>query len=68
MNNADRYQKEFDLMMQDLEAEANRRENLDRETAWKTMQKTFTAMANAHGWDDAKRERVKKKLLDELFS
>jgi len=67
MTDANRYQKEFDLMMQELEAEAKRRTDLDRETTWKMMEKSFNAMANANKWTTEHREVVKKRLLDNIF-
>jgi len=62
------YQKDFDRMMQELEAEAKRRANLDREAAWKIMEKAFTAMADAKNWTASQREAFKTRCLDDIFS
>ena len=62
------YQKAYDLMIQEVEAEARRRADLDRDTAWKIVEKSFNAMADAKNWGIAKRQAVKKKLLDDIFS
>lgn len=67
-SNAERYQKDFDLIMQETEAEARRRANLDRDAAWRKLEPSFTAMADAHGWTQEQRERKKQFLLDAMFS
>ena len=66
MNDPNRYQKEFDLMMQELEAEAKRRTYLDRETTWKIIEKSFNRVADTLRWTEEEREARKEKALDLL--
>jgi hypothetical protein len=64
---ANRYQKDFDLLMQELEAEAKRKEDKNRDTAWKGIEKSFNRFADTHALTGQKREEAKKKLLDFLL-
>jgi len=69
MNDAERYQKQFDLMMQELEAEAKRRSNVDRDcrdATWKKFRGHFSKVADAKGWTPEQRETLKQRWLDIL--
>jgi hypothetical protein len=67
MSDADRYQKDFDVLMQEVKAEAERKENADRDAAWKMMEKSFNEFAKSHDLTGQKREVAKKKMLDFLL-
>ena len=68
MGDAGRYQKDFDLIMQEVEAEARRRGNADRDAAWKKLKPSFSVMADANGWTFEQREKKKQFILDAVFS
>ena len=68
MDAAERYQKDFDRLMQEVEAEAKRRDKSRREEAWKIVEKSFAAFADIHKLTPEQREAAKKKLLDQLFA
>jgi len=68
MNDADRYQREFDLVMQGVEAQARSRTKSERDAAWKRLEPSFTLMADAHGWTKEQREIKKQFYLDAVFA
>jgi hypothetical protein len=64
LNEAKRYSAEFDQLMRDTEAQAERAENRDREAIWKALEKSFHQLALAHNWSPEKCAASKKYLLD----
>jgi hypothetical protein len=64
MDDAERYRKEFEQLMQDAEAKAERAQNRDRETIWKAMEKSLNHLADLHNWSAEKRAASKKYLLE----
>jgi len=64
MDDATRYQREFDLLMQEAEAEATRRTNADRDAIWQSIEKSFNAVAASANFTREKREDWKKQILD----
>lgn len=68
MRDADRYQQEFDQMMQDLEAEATKRSDADRAAAWKKLGRSFNKLADTMHWTPEEREIRKQRYLDMFFA
>lgn len=64
MDDASRYQNDFDLMMQELDSEALRRENIERETMWRHMERGFNEFAERKKLSPADYQRLKKHWLD----
>jgi hypothetical protein len=67
MNDAERYNAEFEQLMRATEQRAQRAEHLEREAIWKLMQKSFNQSADALKWSDEKRAAAKKYLLDHFW-
>jgi hypothetical protein len=64
MDDATRYQREFDLLIQEAEAEAMSRNNADRDRIWRTIEKSFNAMAESAKLTLEKREALKRQILE----
>jgi len=64
MDDAKRYQRDFDLLMQEAEAEATRRADADRSAIWNAIEKSFNAVATSAKLSEERREALKKQILD----
>ena len=60
MSDAEQYQKEFDLMMQELAAEVTRKEQMDRKRA----EKFFNTFADRHKLSPERREAIRERCID----
>jgi hypothetical protein len=67
MNDAERYNAEFEQLMRDTQADAERAQNRDRETIWKGLQRSFNQLADAHNWSARQRATKKKYILDHFW-
>ena len=68
MDDARRYQQDFDLLMQEVEADATLRQNKTRDMIRKKLEKSMNRLADAHGWTIEQREAHKERLLVRVFS
>lgn len=68
MDAAERYQRDFDLLMQQAEAEATRRQNSDRDEIWRAIEKSFNAVVKSAGLSAEVREAWRKELLDKAVA
>lgn len=68
MNDAERYQAEFEQLMRDTEARAEAGRSRDRDAIWKEFEQSFTRMADALKWSAEKRASYKKNVLDHILS
>ena len=64
MDDATRYQREFDILMQEAEAEATRRETADRNAIWHAIEKSFNAVAASANLSPEQTEDWKRRILD----
>jgi hypothetical protein len=71
MNDAERYNAEFEQLMRDAEQRAQCAENQEHEALWKSFQKSFKQSfkqwADANNWSEEKRAVAKKYLLDHFW-
>lgn len=67
MDDAERYQREFDQLMREAEAKAHQVETQQREEIWHGLRKSFHDVAEAQNWSTKKREAAKKYLLDHFL-
>ena len=67
MDDAERYNAEFEQLMRDTQEQAKRTENRDREAIWKGLEKLFGQLADAHNWSPEKRASSKKYFLDHFW-
>ncbi len=63
MDDAKRYSAEFEQLMRDAQARAERAEKRDRETIWKGFEKSFNRLADAEKWSAEKRAKAKAFFL-----
>ncbi len=64
MNDAERYNAEFEQLMREVQADAESAQNRDREMMWKAMEKPFDRMADAHKWTAEQRAAKKQYFLE----
>jgi len=67
MNEVDRYNAEFEQIMRDAKADADRVENRDREAILKGLEKSFNRLADVHNWSAEQRAAKKKYWLDDFW-
>jgi hypothetical protein len=68
MDDAKRYQQDFDLLMQEVEADATLWQNKTRDMIRKKLEKSMNRLADAHGWTIELREVHKERFLVRMFS
>jgi hypothetical protein len=64
MSDAEDYQKEFDLMMQELEVTAAQTEKINRERA----EKFFDTFADRHKLSPERRKAIRERCIDLVLS
>jgi hypothetical protein len=67
MDAAERYQKDFDLLMLELKAKQAMRESNLRDFIWKRLERSFTALADACGWTIEQRETQKEQFMQTVL-
>jgi hypothetical protein len=67
MNDAERYNAEFEQLVRDTQSQAEHAEKQDREAIWKGLEKSFNRLADISGWSPEKRAASKKYLLDHFW-
>jgi hypothetical protein len=67
MNDAERYNRQFELIMQEIQADASLKENADRDAIWRKIERSFNGFADSvyPPWSPQKLETVKNDLLDQ---
>jgi hypothetical protein len=68
MDDAKRYQQDFDLLMQEVEADATLRQNKTRDMIRRKLEKSINSLAAAYGWTIEQREAYRERLLAKVFS
>lgn len=67
MNDAERYNAEFDQLMRQTQDNAERAQNRDKEQIWKGLEKSFNKLADIHNWSIEQRAAKKKHYLDHFW-
>jgi len=68
MDDAKRYQQDFDLLMQEVEADATLRQNKTRDMIRRKLEKSINGLAAPHGWTIEQQEAYRERLLAKVFS
>jgi hypothetical protein len=68
MDAADRYQKDFDLLMLEVKTKQAMGESNLRDFIWKRLERSFTALADARGWTTEQREAQKEQFVQTVLS